>query len=243
VHEFLGDSLKPGEGLKLLTTACDAGSAFACGSLGSLYADGNGVSKDEARATKILVRGCDGHGWLACVNAASLGVRGQPQDAAPPARSVAFLERACGYGGDQSAVCRADDAAGGAPAAYLAAQRKGCDAGDGVACRRLGWAIETGYGDAAVDVEAARAAYAKSCATHNLWGCFRQALFTADAKEQARLYDAACRAGSGPSCYALAQPKYAQPAEARRALLRQACDSSIENACIGFAATIGAPAK
>src|SRR5439155_23226654 len=120
-----------------------------------------------------------------------------------PAKSMALFERACGYAGDRGEVCGASDDADAAPATYVAAQRSGCAGGDGVACRRLGWAIETGYGGAVVDVEAARAAYAKACAAHSLWGCFRQALFTSDIKEQTRLFDAACAAGSGPACYAL----------------------------------------
>jgi len=81
VHELSHESLKPSESLQLLTSGCNAGSAFACGSLGSLYAEGNGVPKDEARAMKLLVRGCDAQGFLACVNAASIGARGQPKDA------------------------------------------------------------------------------------------------------------------------------------------------------------------
>ena len=237
------DAKSGGDGMKSLTAACNAGSAFACGSLGSLFAEGQGVPKDEARAMKIFVQGCDAHGWLACVNAASLGARGRPKDAPLPAKSMAFFERACGYAGDRGEVCRASDDADAAPAAYVAAQRSGCVAGDGVACRRLGWAIETGYGDAVVDVEAARAAYAKACVAHSLWGCFRQALFTADLKEQTRLFDAACAAGSGPACYALAQPKYGRPAEARRTLVRQACDSSVEEACFDVMGSIGAEPK
>jgi TPR repeat protein len=234
---------KAGDGMKSLTAACNAGSAFACGSLGSLYAEGQGVPKDEARAMKLFVQGCDAHGWLACVNAASLGGRGRPKNAPLPAQSMAFLERACGYAGDRGEVCRASDDAEGSPTAYLAAQRSGCAAGEGGACRRLGWAIETGYGGAVVDVEAARAAYAKACAAHSLWGCFRQALFTAETKEQARLLDAACGAGSGPACYALAQPKYGRASDARRTLARRACDSSVEEACFDVMGSIGAVPK
>ena len=79
---------------------------------------------------------------------------------------------------------------------------------------------------------AARAAYQQACAHDSLWGCFRQALLTADPSEQARLYDEACRRGSGPACYNLAQPKYARPPDARRALFRRACERSIAEACV-----------
>jgi len=49
-----------------------------------------------------------------------------------------------------------------------------------------------------------------------LWGCFREALFTTDVQQQARLYEAACQQGSGPACYALAQPAYRRPPDVRR---------------------------
>jgi TPR repeat protein len=214
----------------MLEVGCKKGSGFACGSLGSLYAEGHGVTKDEARAKEILARGCDAHGSLACLNAMAVGRRGQPESAPLSPEGLALLERACGYGGDRDGVCRISSD-GEAPAAtYLEAQRAGCARGVGHACRLLGWAIETGYATP-VDVEAARAAYAKSCERQSLWGCFRQALLTADSKEQARLYEHACDQGSGPACYALAQPSYGRPAEQRRILLRRACESSIEEAC------------
>jgi TPR repeat protein len=232
VYELSGSAEKgPGaDERKMLEAGCKGGSAFACGSLGSVYAEGHGVPKDEARAKQILARGCDAHGSLACVNAMAVSRRGQPDSAPLSPAAVALLDRACGYGGDRDGVCRFSSD-GDAPAAtYLENQKTGCARGDGMACRLLGWAIETGYGTP-VDVGAARAAYAKSCDAHNLWGCFRQALLTADAGEQARLYEAACAQGSGPACYGLAQPAYGRAAEKRRALLRQACESSIEEAC------------
>jgi TPR repeat protein len=242
-HELAAEDDKPGHALQLLATGCKKGSAYACASLGGLYAGGKDVPRDDARAMKVLVQGCDAHGALACVNAASLAVRGWPEGTPPPAQSLSFLERACGYGGDRGGVCRYSVDSDASPVAYVAKKRTDCAAGDGVACRHLGWAIETGFGDEVVDVDAARAAYAKACAAHSLWGCFRQALFTADAKEQARLFDAACDAGSGPACYALAQPKFGRTAEARRTLARKACESDIEEACADVLSSFAQAAK
>src|SRR5262249_48812452 len=142
-----------------------------------------------------------------------------------------------GLGGGRGGVCLFSAGGGGARAGSLAAQKAGCAKGEGRACRNLGWTIETGYAGVTVDVDAARDAYHKACAARSLWGCFREALFTADAQQQARLYDAACRQGSGPACYALAQPKYGRPPEARRDLVRKACDSSIEMACVDYIGT------
>lgn len=242
-HELAPEDDKPGHALQLLTAGCKMGSAYACGSLGSLYAEGKLVAKDESRAMKVLAQGCDAHGALACVNAASLAVRDWPEGKPPPALSLSFLERACGYGGDRAGVCRYSVDSDASPAAYVAKKRRDCAAGDGVACRHLGWAIETSFGDAVADVDAARAAYAKACAAHSLWGCFREALFTADAKEQARLFDAACQAGSGPACYALAQPKFGRTADARRTLARKACESDIEEACADVLSGFAQPPK
>jgi len=237
-NEMAGESQKPADAIKVLTAGCNAGSAFACGSLGSLYAEGEGVAKDEARAMKIFVRGCDAHGWLACMNAGVMANRGHPEGARPAPASLKYFERACGYGGDHGEVCRLSMESHATRDAYLGVQKAGCERGDGGACHRLGWAIETGYGTTA-DVEAARAAYTKGCSAGSLWGCFRRALFTADAKEQERLLDAACQQGSGPACYALAQPKFGRPPKARQALVRQACESSIEDACGEVLRTLG----
>jgi TPR repeat protein len=231
VQEMAAGDDAGAEGVKALTAGCAAGSAFACGSLGSLYAEGTGVAKDETRAMQIFAQGCDLHGWLACLNAGAMTLRDRLEGAPAAPEGLAYLDRACGYGGDREGVCRFSVDSDGPPARYLRAQTTGCAAGDGRACRLLGWAIETGYGDTPVDVDAARASYAKACAAHSLWGCFRQALLTADRKEQARLYEGACQQGSGPACYALAQPQHNPSPAARRALVRKACESSVVEAC------------
>ncbi len=231
LHEISDEEQRRKNGLAWLTAGCDAGSAFACGSLGSRYAKGNGVAADEARAAKILQRGCDAHGWLACLNAVRVRARKAPESALENDPEISrLLARACGYGGDRDDVCRATPVPADPRDVYVRAQEQACARGDGLGCRMHGLAFETGYG-VAVDVAAARAAYQKACAAGDLWGCFRQALMTAGAVDQARLYTSACDQGSGPACYALAQPRYGQPAEARRALMRRACDSSIEEAC------------
>lgn len=238
LHEVSDEEQRRKNGLAWLTAGCDAGSAFACGSLGSRYAEGNGVSADEARATKILQRGCDAHGWLACLNALRLRSRKGPERTPDDPETSKLLARACGYGGDRDDVCRATPVPADPRDAYVRAQEQACARGDGLGCRLHGWAFETGYG-VAVDVAAARTAYQKACAAGDLWGCFRQALTTADAGEQARLYTSACEQGSGPACYALAQARYGQPAETRRALLRRACESSIAEACSAVMADLG----
>jgi TPR repeat protein len=217
--------------IDLLAKGCNAGSAFACGSLGSIYAEGSGVAKDEARARKIFAQGCDAHGWLACYNAAQLAIRGTAEGAPPPPETLRFLERACDHGGDRDGICRFSLDGEAKPAGYLAAQTAGCDQGRGAACHHVGWAIETGYAGATVDIAAARGAYHKACVARSLWGCFREALLTADTQEQARLYEAACAQGSGPACYALAQPAYGRAPAARQDLFRKACESSVQPAC------------
>jgi TPR repeat protein len=238
LHEMSDEEQQRKNGLAWLTAGCDAGSAFACGSLGSRYAKGDGVTADVARATKILQRGCDAHGWLACMNALRLRTRKVSAHWLTDPDASKLLARACGYGGDRDDACRMTSVPAEPADAYVRAQQQACVGGDAVGCRLYGWAFETGYG-VAVDVAAARAAYQKACAAGDLWGCFRQALTTAGAVEQARLFSSACEQGSGPACYALAQGRYGQPTESRRALLRQACESSIEEACIAVIAELG----
>jgi TPR repeat protein len=232
LHEASDEEQRRKNGIAWLTAGCDAGSAFACGSLGGRYADGNGVAVDQARAAKILQRGCDAHGWLACLNALRLRSRKSPEAAPNDPETSKLLARACGYGGDRDGVCRATSVPARPRDAYVRAQEQACAGGYGFGCQLHGMAIEAGYG-VTVDFAAARAAYQKACAAGDLWGCFRQALMTASVVEQAHLYTNACDQGSGPACYALAQPRYGQSADARRALLRRACDSSIEEACSG----------
>jgi len=233
VHRDAGDD----QSLGWATRGCDGGSAFACGTLGSYYAEGNGVAQDDARARQILQKGCDAHGDLACLNLASLAARGNENPDSNPA-IVALADKACGFGGDKRGVCRLPVAGRVAQAEYRAAVLAACDRRQARECRALGWDFETGYGGA-IDVDRARDAYARGCELGDLWACFREGLLASSLARQKTLYTAACERGSGPSCYALAQPAFGPTDQQRAALWRQACNSGIEDACWAFATTLG----
>src|SRR5579872_4327044 len=49
-----------------LNTACNRGTYLACFSLGTAYASGNGVTKDDSRAVVLFQRACDGGDAQGC---------------------------------------------------------------------------------------------------------------------------------------------------------------------------------
>jgi TPR repeat protein len=73
---------------------CDAGSADRCRRLGATYAFGEGVEKDEARATALFEHACDMKDPSACMFAGQMHefAHGVPKDYGKAAR---FYERAC----------------------------------------------------------------------------------------------------------------------------------------------------
>jgi TPR repeat protein len=73
---------------------CDAGSADRCRRLAVTYAFGQGVDKDEARATALYEHACDMKDAPACMFAGQMRefAHGVPQDFAAAAR---LYERAC----------------------------------------------------------------------------------------------------------------------------------------------------
>jgi TPR repeat protein len=73
---------------------CDAGSADRCRRLAATYAFGQGVDKDETRATRLYEHACDMKDPSACVFAGQMHefARGVEKDDAKAAR---FYERAC----------------------------------------------------------------------------------------------------------------------------------------------------
>jgi TPR repeat protein len=73
---------------------CDAGSADRCRRLAATYALGDGVDKDETRATALYEHACDMKDPSACVFAGQMHefAHGVPKD---DARAARFYERAC----------------------------------------------------------------------------------------------------------------------------------------------------
>src|SRR5580700_12183575 len=90
----LGVSLGGGPDIPACERECDAGSADRCRRLGATYALGQGVDKDETRATALYEHACDMNDPSACVFAGQMNefARGVEKDDTKAAR---FYERAC----------------------------------------------------------------------------------------------------------------------------------------------------
>ena len=69
-----------GDAVPLMTTACDKGNADGCAALGLMYQNGQGVARDDFKATSLYhkacdggnARGCDLRKWLAKTGAKTL---------------------------------------------------------------------------------------------------------------------------------------------------------------------------
>jgi uncharacterized protein len=135
---------------QLLQNACDDGDAGGCGMLGMLYATGEGLPRDAAKATEHYRKACDGGYLGSCL---SLGVRyekgeGVPQDRG---RAAALYRKACDGGalaGCHNLGVMYDTGEGvvqdKAKAAGL--YRKACDGGVAHGCFNLAVKYERGEG-------------------------------------------------------------------------------------------------
>jgi TPR repeat protein len=90
----IGVALGTCDEVAICAKECDAGSADRCRRLATTYAFGQGVDKDETRATSLYERACDLKDAPACVFAGQMHefAHGVPKDDAAAAR---FYERAC----------------------------------------------------------------------------------------------------------------------------------------------------
>jgi TPR repeat protein len=222
----------------LLQLGCKAGSAFACAMLAGRYDDGEGTPRDADMALRLSIRACLGHSALGCMNAAKMIA--QERGHVPKGQSAdanAYIDRACWYGGDRDGVCRASDDSNLGEGEYHQHQLAQCTRGNARACRLLGWDFETGYGTP-TNIALALAAYKNACERADVYGCFREALLTADTRQQAQLYQTACQQGSGAACYNATLPIYGVSAEKRSELYRRACESDVVAGCMAFASQL-----
>jgi uncharacterized protein len=131
------------------TAACDAGRLESCVTLGKLYDEGKGATRDFARAAASYATACDGGHIPACVplGHAYANGRGVLSD---PARGLSLYERACAAGvadGCESVANVAlhgmrQGADGSRPMALL---KKACDLGKAAACTRIGYMLSSGH--------------------------------------------------------------------------------------------------
>ena len=92
----IGAALGACEDIAVCERECDAGSADRCRRLAASYSLGQGIERDETRATALYERACAMKDPAACVFAGQMHefARGVPKDDASAAR---FYERACDF--------------------------------------------------------------------------------------------------------------------------------------------------
>ena len=160
---------------EVLERQCGQADVSACASLGWLYHDGAGVTRDAARAAALFAKACAGGHADACLLEADARAegRGVERDAE---RAGQLFQKACELG--KPAGCtgvgvlelRRGTAANLGRAAGLF--RRACDDGDGAGCANLAALQEAGFG-VPRDGAAARASYAKACAQGYEAACAR----------------------------------------------------------------------
>jgi len=94
-----GSRLAPGQpapdpkrAAEMFRLGCDGGDLDCCNGLGTSYARGEGVPRDDARAIELFTRACDGNVGIGCKG---LGDMFAPTD---PNKSRGYYERACTLG-------------------------------------------------------------------------------------------------------------------------------------------------
>jgi len=158
--------------------ACDDGTAQACGYLGFMYDNGQGVQVDVTTAVSLSTRACAEAGAYGC---AYLGYlyqvgRGVPQDAA---RAATLYRKACD--GEDSSGCLLlgimyKTGSGVGRDSEYAAQlfNRACDDGESLACASLGYMYANGEG-VDLDVAHAQALFRTACASGDEIGCDAEA--------------------------------------------------------------------
>lgn len=196
--------------VRTLEKSCDDGDADDCRRLGTVFADGTGVSRDAARAALLFAKACSGGKADACT---LLGIAYHKGDGVPTneARAAALFAEACEKGGPGSCgniglayapgngVTKDDKRAVG----YFSAA---CDAGNASGCSSLGAAYTLGIA-VKHDARRARKFFERACDGDDETGCYNLGVVYDQGlgvrKDPARavpLYTRACAADEGAAC-------------------------------------------
>lgn len=200
----------------LFRRACDKGDGEGCVRHALTTILGEGVARDEAAGVAELQSSCDTYPAAAC-GLAALGLleSAHQRDAAPEHEWIALF-----------------------------AQR-GCDAGDGLACRVLGDAFHEGNG-VSQDFGKALELYTRACEAGNGTACASEgvlSLQTGEAVSGTRsaddLFTRGCELGSSEACRMLVIERAHQEGgmkqdAAHEALFRLACDRGAGVACLAL---------
>ncbi len=161
------------------TAQCQKGSVGSCATLGAMYAEGNGLARDFAKAAPFLKQGCDGGVGESCVALGMLmsGGRGVGRDVPGAAK---LFDKACSdsivAGCEQLGLLYASGTkelpANNAKAAGLL--QRACDGGSDVSCGKLGVLYANGQG-VTRDPAKAVAAFRRACQGRDAESCARLA--------------------------------------------------------------------
>jgi len=160
-----------------LVNGCERGHARGCLGLGTAFALGRGVDKDEAHAATLYERACDGGEALACDALGVLLATGRGVEA-DPAQASNLFERACTGGGQRGCthlgvmISRGDGGRPRDPVQAFALFQRSCTGGDGLGCHWAGQALESGNG-VAINRNKAVESYRQGCRAGEPKACAR----------------------------------------------------------------------
>src|SRR5262249_36061707 len=144
------------------------GVAIACVNLATLHKDGNGVTRDLARAAALFRSSCERGAAEGCNELGALyeGARDYPQAASLYETSCnGGLASACNNLGEMFQVLRDDFE----HAALF--YGRACQGGSVRGCSNLGWVYESGQGGLTKDLGRAIAFYKRGCDHDDGYGC------------------------------------------------------------------------
>ena len=235
-----------GDAIPLMTTACDKGNADGCSALGYMYQNGEGVARDDFKATSLYRKACDGGIARGCTNLGWMTQNGVGADK-DLAKAVSLYRKSCDnkdamgceYLGvlylNGTGVTRSDEQA-------VALARKSCDGGYARGCHDLGWVYEVGRG-VKQDYSQAIALNRKACDAGDSMGCNSLGLYYAGGKGVAEdndqavsFYRKACESKLAVACSNLGWmyqngKGVAQDAVQAVTLYHQACDGGYAAGC------------
>jgi TPR repeat protein len=185
------------EAAPLMLEACDGGRATACKSLGWMYANALGVTKDLSRADTLYQRGCEGGDYQACHNLGYAYWQGAGRNA-DNVLSVAYFRKACDgeYAGGCTDLGWMYETGRGVTAdrdQAIALYRKACNAGDTPGCGELKRLDPSSGGTASTSTASADAAYTQASKFYDA-NQYTQA---------APLMSQACNGGRATACKSL----------------------------------------
>ena len=187
-------------GLRYLQRGCEAGDAYGCEQLGAALLQGSReVPRDPAEALRVLDQACQGGSGRACGLTAGLLESGELT--APEARLAPqpLRELACTRGHGESCLWMADHTSEAAQGDWLA---RGCSAGEGESCGRLGRiALQKD------DTDTGARLLREACQLNRLPACVDAGrLYQARGAlvEALALYERACEQGDEAGCQAAA---------------------------------------